>query len=384
MAVSRSRWTERHYPDPPPPPSPVIMLGSGSYNVPIGQLPYPGGAGLYAIPSDYDLFPAKGPPWGHSHSFVLPWNATLTAVRLRGDPSIVTTNTIVKPPVAPPAVRSHNIASSGIASVPSQNVVLASVLSGSSVYVAIEHDSPGPLASVTDSEGNSYTLATFQSFVNLVIEWWYRDNLTAATPLTITATGAANGHMVVEAVELTGTNTAGSLDATGGGPPNSNSDTVTPSQANDLCLLKVADLNDPGSYTATGGSTLIDSNTGDGGVTQPIAAADLSQPGGPPGVPVTISANFSGAQTPGQYGALALAVKGAPGPALAVDLDLYLNGVFFATLATVPPGATSFNVFAAPGLAIPAGAIINLVLDLSDYGSGHFDNWLVAFAVVPT
>lgn len=130
--------------------------GGGSYNVPIGELPFNGGAGLYAIPSDYDLFPASGPPWGNSHSFVLPWAATLTAIRLRGDPSIGTTNTLLGAPVAPPTVRSHNVASSGTASVSSQAVVLASVLAASSVYVAVQKNSTGPLASVTDSAGNTY------------------------------------------------------------------------------------------------------------------------------------------------------------------------------------------------------------------------------------
>lgn len=357
------------------------MGGSGFYHVLLDTITPPPAA-LYALPMDNDVDPSPGPPWGVRNYFIVPTASTLSQVHVQGDTAAYgSVNTVNGAAAAPPAVRSHNIASSGTASVPSQTVVLASVLAGSSVYVAIEHDSPGPLASVTDSEGNNYALGTFQSFVNLVIEWWYKDNVSAAGPLTITATGASDGHLVVEAIELTGTDPVNSLDATGSGPPNSNSDTVTPLHVNDLCLLKVADLNDAGSYTAIGGSTLIDSNTGDGGLTQPIAAADLSQPGAGAGVPVTISANFSGAQTPGQYGALAIAVKASPGPALPIDIDLYIDGVFNSTLVTIPPGASTFDVFASLAVPIPANAQMQFIVDLTSWASGEISRLLCNFAI---
>lgn len=119
-------------------------------------------------------------------------------------------------------------------------------------------------------------------------------------------------------------------------------------------------------------------------MTQLIAAADLAQPGAAAGVPVTISANFSGTQTPNNFGAIAVSVKGIPGPALPVNVDLYLDGAFIATLATVPAGLASFDVPATPGIVIPAGKIVNIVIDLSAWSSGNLNDWLLAFAVVPT
>jgi hypothetical protein len=358
--------------------------GSGSYNVPIGQLPYGGGAGLYAIPSDYDLFPAIGPPWGQSHAYVFPWAAKLTTIRLRGDPSIGTTNDLMANPTSPPVTGNHASASSGAAQVTTLSVTLSSVNAGDSVYVAVSHDDGQVLSTMADnspdSTGWTLTAYNFVSGSSLVIEWWRSDDVPATAPFTITGTLQNPGHCVMQAIQIIGANPTGSFDASGAGPTNSNSDTVTPSQVNDLCLLAVADLQDVGSYSAAGGSTLIDSQAGDGGVTQYIAAADLSQLAGPPSVPVTISSSFSGLQTAGMYGAMAVAVKAAGAP-FPVNADLWVNGAFVETLATIAAGATTFDVVATPDTVIPAGAIVNIVLDLSAYNSGQLNNWLVAFAV---
>lgn len=335
---------------------------------------------LWALPSNSEYDPAQGPPWPSvSYAFILPRAATLTGVYLKGDAAqIGSINSVggISPPSSVPVVRSSAVASSGTAQPTSQAVVLASVLAGSSVYVAVE--SLEDVSSVTDSAGNVYELATSASFINLIIGWWYTDNVSAATPLTITVNASSSSYLVVEAVEITGANPNGSLDRTGGGSPDFNSDTVTPSAGNDLGLLKVADYDDSGVYSATGGSTLIQSNPGDGGITQPVAAGILSQMLGASAIPVTISANFSGpTQTLGQYGGLAVAVMGIPTP-LPVNLDLWLNGAPAGTLLTIPPGQSTFDIRATPNIPVPENALVQYVVDLTDWAVGDIGNFLLS------
>lgn len=356
-----------------------------------------GGAGLYALPSDSSMNP-QPPPWSLFNYFTVPRATTLKSVHLKGaagdgGPGVVgfdSTNTVIGNTAAPPTIGNHAIATSGDAVVATQAVTLAGVLVGDSIYVAVQHDDGEPLTSLTDSQGNTYTnVASITQTAppvppglgNRVLDWWVTDNVAAAGPVTITATlSSPPAHCAIEAIQITGADPSGSFDQSGdsfGG----NSATVTPSQVNELCLLATMDVADAGSYSATGGDTLLDEVPSDG---VSIAAATLWQPGLGAGVPVTLSANFGpppppGTQTFGNVGAIAVSIKGIPGPPLAVNLDLYLDGAFVATLVTVPVGWVGPDLFATPNIPIPAGSAVQFIVNLTDWAAGEIGSFEVSF-----
>jgi len=332
--------------------------------------------GLYALPNDNSLSPEVA-PYDVSYYFTAPRDLTISSVQVKGDAvALGSVNGVYGPATSAPHVTSHAIESSGSSTVLTLSATVGPVAKGDSLYICVVQDGGFNVNSITDTEGNGYTLRAYTSFGSTWIMWWQADNVPAAASVTMTANLGSPAHCVVMCLDITGTNPGGSFDVAGAGPTNSNSDTVTPTENFDLCLLGVADLDDAGTYSAVLPSTLIDENPGDGGATQPLATADLSQPGGAAGSPITLSAAFSGSQTPGNYGALALAILGI-GPAEPIDLDLYVNGSYVATLATIPAGQATFNVVTNPGVVIPAGSLYQLIVDFGSAITGEAGNFLV-------
>ena len=63
-----------------------------------------------------------------------------------------------------------------------------------------------------------------------------------------------------------------------------------------------------------------------------------------------------------------------------VNVNLFLNGSFVETLVTIPPGASTFDVFSTQPLVILANAEINFVVDLTAWASGTIGNFLASLA----
>jgi hypothetical protein len=75
-------------------------------------------------------------------------------------------------------------------------------------------------------------------------------------------------------------------------------------------------------------------------------------------------------------------VTGAFGP-IPVNVDLYLDSAFVATLVTIPPSETTFDLFATPNIPIPAGSRVQFIIDLTGWASGQIGNFLANFAIGP-
>jgi hypothetical protein len=72
-------------------------------------------------------------------------------------------------------------------------------------------------------------------------------------------------------------------------------------------------------------------------------------------------------------------LSGAIGP-YPVNLHLYLNGVDQGILATIPAGTTDFDLFGTPGIALPANALLQVVVDLTPNVSGTIAGFLGSLA----
>lgn len=52
-----------------------------------------------------------------------------------------------------------------------------------------------------------------------------------------------------------------------------------------------------------------------------------------------------------------------------IPVDLFIDGAFAATLATIPAGATTFDITTTPGVVIPTGSSFQYVVDASAPGT---------------
>jgi hypothetical protein len=70
--------------------------------------------------------------------------------------------------------------------------------------------------------------------------------------------------------------------------------------------------------------------------------------------------------------------------AIAVTVDLWINGTFSTTLATIPAGAATFDQMATPSISIPASAAVQFVASVPGWATGVIGNILVAIGYVNT
>ena len=147
------------------------------------------------------------------------------------------------------------------------------VVTGDSVYVFIGYaDQYASLSvgvsSVTDSAGSRYRkaggIANTVTAIYPAIEVWYADNIEgSASPITVTVNFSNPTMCTISAVEITGADAAGSLDAvsagkTGASLPNtapSSQDPITTVNSNDLVVACVCFGRGVGAVSSGGGFT---------------------------------------------------------------------------------------------------------------------------------
>ena len=197
---------------------------------------------------------------------------------------------------------------------PSLTVPLTASTSGDTLVatVAIAAGSTGPLASVTDSSGGSWTKGPigFLSGANTRVEMWYRVAAPSVTSATASFASGTTKSLAMSVSEWSGVASASALDVQGNGSGSSattaTSPALTTTNATDVVI---GALNYTGSATSTAGGTGF----------APLSNFDVSSTHGRASYNVTTTAGSYQASwslsAASSYGAAALALKaGSTGP----------------------------------------------------------------------
>ncbi len=197
---------------------------------------------------------------------------------------------------------------------PSLTVPLTASTSGDTLVatVAIAAGSTGPLASVTDSSGGSWTKGPigFLSGANTRVEMWYRVAAPSVTSATASFASGTTKSLAMSVSEWSGVASASALDVQG----NSSGSSATTATSPALTTTNATDvvigaLNYTGSATSTAGGTGF----------APLSNFDVSSTHGRASYNVTTTAGSYQASwslsAASSYGAAALALKaGSTGP----------------------------------------------------------------------
>jgi len=186
-----------------------------------------------------------------------------------------------------------------------------SVVTGSSIYVAVSVGGSQTVTLVIDNEGNSYARATSAAVGSIDTEIWYTDNVAANANLVVTATFTGITDATIEAVEIQGAaNPSLDISGTNTGHSLTASASAISTFANDYALLSVVTSNNGNqSFTAVPPDSVIDAIPVPAPPGQSIAGADLGEQLGAIGF-YTLSANITGDDNAVDWAAAVVTIKG--------------------------------------------------------------------------